>query len=810
MNKVLQINRDNTSVIQRKRTESDFEAFLYEREQDFGQNEASTENQFQSSENLPDDFRQKMESAFSTDFSSVNVYSNSEKAGELGAKAYTQGEDIHFAPGEYNPATTSGQQLIGHELTHVVQQQQGRVKSTTKVDGADVNDSNSLESEADTIGKVAVSGEPIQMKFAGAGTTGAVMQMAKGYISKVTHSRIFNGVDPNKKKGVFTKTDVPADEQVADSPKGPEYKPLTEVDVEDNDTQHIKKGTENAWLKLKGKNEFIHAEKIVSHQISSQGFAQSVDNLASNLQPEEEQEDSKFTKFSDFSEGITDMAELPSDALDTINDEDTQFGGEGISTGGTELAGNILGAGAGILGFVQSISQFTNAESKWDKLDAILSGAGSVADTTQSVAGIVEGLTESDAAKQIGEAAGAVSGVLGALQKGIATIKSIVELVELVQEEGKSASPMEYAAKATAIIENGLETAKSVLESVSSIMDMAGAASSFAGPILAAIDVPLKALSIIKEGVYFTQSAYYRYKLVKDRQKIMQQLSGSSGLTPEQIEGMLKEQKSAEGEAFDLQRRKDKWIAELADPKISKKRKAELEFELSGKNGVAAYDSNNKVLTTNIDAKIAQAQVREQRSGKYTNAQKKEANLDMGDLALATELQSANEKRMVRAGVQIAADCISIAGSITQMITLFSGGFDMGAGLLVGSGLKIAGASVKMGMPIIRWIKQKGRNKAASDMAKGKDSLMTKVFNGENSDAKKAEHRKRMGMMILKKARKLSTLDYATEKPQFDTLEMYIKATGVSPRALYKLNGQPQKQLAMLIKEMSKREYGQD
>ncbi len=87
---------------------------------------------------------------------------------------------------------------------------------------------------------------------------------------------------------------------------------------------------------------------------------------------------------------------------------------------------------------------------------------------------------------------------------------------------------------------------------------------------------------------------------------------------------------------------------------------------------------------------------------------------------------------------------------------------------------------------------------------------MTKVFNGENSDAKKAEHRKRMGMMILKKARKLSTLDYATEKPQFDTLEMYIKATGVSPRALYKLNGQPQKQLAMLIKEMSKREYGQD
>ena len=40
------------------------------------------------------------------------------KAEEIGALAYAQGTDIHFAPGQYNPECQEGQKLIGHELTH--------------------------------------------------------------------------------------------------------------------------------------------------------------------------------------------------------------------------------------------------------------------------------------------------------------------------------------------------------------------------------------------------------------------------------------------------------------------------------------------------------------------------------------------------------------------------------------------------------------------------------------------------------------------------------------------------------------------
>jgi hypothetical protein len=70
---------------------------------------------------LPASLRHQMESSFGTDFSSVRVHEG-HQATHVGAQAYTQGQDIHFAPGAYQPGNDTGRQLIAHELTHVVQQ----------------------------------------------------------------------------------------------------------------------------------------------------------------------------------------------------------------------------------------------------------------------------------------------------------------------------------------------------------------------------------------------------------------------------------------------------------------------------------------------------------------------------------------------------------------------------------------------------------------------------------------------------------------------------------------------------------------
>ena len=112
--------------------------------------------QMKSNENrtgLPDSVKSKMEKTFGTDFSDVKVHPNSNKAEKVGAMAYTQGTDVHFAPGQFKPESAAGQQLLGHELTHVIQQGQGKVKPNREVAGMPVNDSPALEKEADEMGK---------------------------------------------------------------------------------------------------------------------------------------------------------------------------------------------------------------------------------------------------------------------------------------------------------------------------------------------------------------------------------------------------------------------------------------------------------------------------------------------------------------------------------------------------------------------------------------------------------------------------------------------------------------------------------
>lgn len=74
---------------------------------------------------LPDGLRTSMESAFGADFGGVRVH-NDTQANTLdesvGARAFTTGKDIFLGQGEYNPDSSGGQELLAHELTHVVQQ----------------------------------------------------------------------------------------------------------------------------------------------------------------------------------------------------------------------------------------------------------------------------------------------------------------------------------------------------------------------------------------------------------------------------------------------------------------------------------------------------------------------------------------------------------------------------------------------------------------------------------------------------------------------------------------------------------------
>jgi peptidoglycan hydrolase-like protein with peptidoglycan-binding domain len=76
----------------------------------------------------------EMESGFGADFSNVKIHTDSNAvhmSQELGAQAFTNGNDVYFNKGKYNPDSKEGKHLLAHELTHTVQQTGARQKSGT-------------------------------------------------------------------------------------------------------------------------------------------------------------------------------------------------------------------------------------------------------------------------------------------------------------------------------------------------------------------------------------------------------------------------------------------------------------------------------------------------------------------------------------------------------------------------------------------------------------------------------------------------------------------------------------------------------
>jgi hypothetical protein len=84
-----------------------------------------------------------MESRLGQDFSDVRVHTGGradESARSINAQAYTVGNDLVFGGGKYQPDTATGQRVIAHELTHVVQQRSGPVEGTEAPGGIKVSD----------------------------------------------------------------------------------------------------------------------------------------------------------------------------------------------------------------------------------------------------------------------------------------------------------------------------------------------------------------------------------------------------------------------------------------------------------------------------------------------------------------------------------------------------------------------------------------------------------------------------------------------------------------------------------------------
>lgn len=107
--------------------------------------------------------RAQMEPALQANFSGVRVHTGSEADSlnrALSARAFTTGQDIFFKQGEYSPGSSTGRELLAHELTHVVQQNGDAVQTKLTV-GAP---GDKYEQEADQVARAVLQQEQRAMQ----------------------------------------------------------------------------------------------------------------------------------------------------------------------------------------------------------------------------------------------------------------------------------------------------------------------------------------------------------------------------------------------------------------------------------------------------------------------------------------------------------------------------------------------------------------------------------------------------------------------------------------------------------------------
>lgn len=108
---------------------------------------ALSDRQHSNQMSLPTGLKAGLEHYSGIEMGDVKVHYDSPKPAQVNALAYAQAPNIYLQSGQ--------EKHLPHEGWHIVQQKQGRVKSTLQAKGVPINDNKILEQEADVMGKKA-------------------------------------------------------------------------------------------------------------------------------------------------------------------------------------------------------------------------------------------------------------------------------------------------------------------------------------------------------------------------------------------------------------------------------------------------------------------------------------------------------------------------------------------------------------------------------------------------------------------------------------------------------------------------------
>ncbi len=769
-------------------------------------------NQAQSGgQSLPKPLRMKMENAFGSDFSGVKVHTDSTSDTlnrSLSSRAFTTGNHIFFKKGEYRPHAHEGQELIAHELTHVVQQGGSSIQRAVPslVNSTMLQMKRVIVNEKAQNRQVSILPAPLPQKL--------------------------QAIEGGAKTKVYNRGDI--------------------VEISDADTDHIKDETnEIVWYKIKSSNpQYIRATKIYNVSV-----APSTQNLEG---PEGEE------LLDSFNEGVIGTT---GDSLDeyskSLKEED-----ENANTGGIDLTKGVFGTIGGILSMAISIKELvTNKDRKiTDWLSAIWDNLTNITNLTSGISQIVSSAKESDQAQSVSDWSGSFGSAMSTLASGIKTIKSVVDLIGMIAGDEKYDKD-EYIKAGSEIVGGALETAKGVVESIKSFLEIFNATTASLATAVPALGIAISATQTIVQGYYLAVSAYYWSQMRKESETINQDITQKSSLKANEVKDQYREYnaqitnlevrkeektgknqvRTAERDVLEQQKKEleaeklrlnneqiklEKEKAKLSKNPDNKKRIKEIDSRLteikdriegglftSGINDLIKRKQKNiEELQKAIDItapKITQADTKINEV-KHAKAGLKISESELEELDLSEELSSGSKKRVIRQSIHISTNAVKIAGNIATL---------SGAGSVAGITLQATAAGVETSLPFFRALKNYGRNLAAKNQAKGESGISNYIFDANKSTKAKLEARKKNVITIFNMVNGLNVLLAQIPqnprpgermakvkmeenlKRQAARVENYIKAAGCSPKTLYKNNGKPEEQAKTLLQALYQREF---
>jgi len=804
---------------------------------------------------IPDNTLTRMESSLNADFSDVRLHTNSPQASEVNALAYTQGNDIHFAPGQYSPTSTQSQQILGHELTHVVQQRQGRVKPTMQLKGLPINDDNSLEREADILGARAAQNDIAQRKISPANSyTGGraapiqrkILLGGKDLLADQTkYDELGTRIIDKSAEAFDAYYDVAHSDSMNEKFR---YEWTLVSHFEDMGKKAIKaKATRSAFgtnynqakdttvmgtdaMKKKGVKDTDPGWQAGTE------FGGNLADATSGLMDYQSDTTDKTLK----TEGLDD------DTLggDTSKLNDTQKARKSEldkSKNATTIASGSLGVSKGLIDFIFAVKKGAESDKSTDKLEASIDAILAAGKVGGGIANIVSGTGDKNASKG--------ADILGAIFEPLNSLKQLCKGIYDAYKKAKSQKQSDKA-EGSEIWNDFFSFAKSGIAAAYNIFKAAGGASDafkmVAGPIVGVAD---SAISLICDIVGAVRAGIMKHKLGKKKEAIgkNRQTAKDSHDKFEQTHSkkvifdkkwFSKDRIAAHGSITDIKAR----IAELEKIKGSR---AIIGPTRSGlktltKEEQAELKSLTKMVEKDSDSTsggyyekgVLDKEAMNMRRGQIEGMSPtdKAANKDELDMIyeyeeeeLVGDLSSLNQERLVDNSIDAVIDLTSLIGNILTIV----GGQAAAAGAAMTMAAKIAGAIKAFAGKATQALRdylagKEQKADAALEAEKGheasdlgttqdkmtgpiKGALHSQLINTEKSSSGIAQKYKRDIMIIMRMISRLPETTAADAAEQYQRVELYLQATGVDVDSLAAAKDDFDDALTLMLKAMNKR-----